>query len=87
MIAVAPSHQRRGIASVLISASEQLMQMRGCTLAVIATGGDSGHAPARAAYDAAGYTALPLVRYYKTLRPLIDGEAENQGRAARMADN
>lgn len=67
MIAVAPSHQRRGVARRLIEASERIMQLRDCSLAVIATGGDEGHASARAAYASAGYTALPLVRYYKPL--------------------
>jgi hypothetical protein len=36
-------------------------------LAVVGTGGDSGHAPARRTYEKAGYTGLPLVRYYKHL--------------------
>jgi len=34
-------------------------------LAVAGTGGDPG--PARRAYEKAGFTALPLVRYYQTL--------------------
>lgn len=67
MIAVAPSHQRRGIATLLITASEERMRAAACSLAVISTGGDEGHRPARATYDAAGYTPLPLVRYYKAL--------------------
>ena len=36
-------------------------------LAVVATGGDPGHAPARGLYEAAGFPALPLVRYYRTI--------------------
>jgi hypothetical protein len=36
-------------------------------LAVVATGGDESHAPARKSYEKAGYTPLPLVRYYKDL--------------------
>ena len=36
-------------------------------LAHIATGGDPGHAAARHTYEKAGFTALPLVRYYKEL--------------------
>jgi len=39
----------------------------GMKLAVVGTGGDEGHAPARRSYEKAGYTALPLVRYYKDL--------------------
>ena len=34
-------------------------------LATVDTGGDGIHAPARRSYEKAGYTALPLVRYYK----------------------
>jgi hypothetical protein len=36
-------------------------------LAVAATGGDPGHAPARRSYEKAGYTALPLVRFYRAV--------------------
>jgi hypothetical protein len=36
-------------------------------MAVVSTGGDPSHAPARRSYEKAGYTALPLVRYYKAL--------------------
>jgi hypothetical protein len=36
-------------------------------LAVVGTGGDEGHAPARRSYEKAGYTGLPLMRYYKAL--------------------
>ncbi|CAM5533340.1 hypothetical protein SCYAM73S_01338 [Streptomyces cyaneofuscatus] len=43
------------------------MSKAGVTLASIWTGGDPGHAPARRTYEKAGYTALPLVRYYKAL--------------------
>ncbi|PVC90671.1 GNAT family acetyltransferase [Streptomyces sp. CS090A] len=43
------------------------MKEAGVTLASIWTGGDPGHAPARRTYEKAGYTALPLVRYYKAL--------------------
>jgi pimeloyl-ACP methyl ester carboxylesterase len=54
------------------------MRAAGCTLAVVATGGDPGHAPARALYEAAGFTGLPLVRYYRGLvardRPGQDGD-------------
>jgi len=36
-------------------------------MAVVETGGDEGHAPARRAYEKVGYTDLPLVRYLKDL--------------------
>lgn len=67
MIAVDPAHQRRGIAADLITYAVDRMREHGAELAVIGTGGDPGHAPARAAYEQAGFTPLPLVRYYKEL--------------------
>jgi GNAT superfamily N-acetyltransferase len=67
MIAVDPEHQRRGIAADLIEYAVERMREHGAELAVIGTGGDPGHAPARAAYERAGFTPLPLVRYYKLL--------------------
>jgi hypothetical protein len=45
----------------------QRLKDGGMKLAVVGTGGDEGHAPARRSYEKAGYTALPLVRYYKDL--------------------
>ena len=67
MIAVDPDHQRRGIADQLIAHAVDGMRRAGLRLAVVATGGDPGHAPARAAYEKAGFTGLPLVRYYRAL--------------------
>ena len=67
MIAVDPEHQRRGIGVLLTSLALDQMKEAGCTLAEVATGGDPGHDPARRTYDRAGFTPLPLVRYYKNL--------------------
>ncbi|MDT4911098.1 MAG: hypothetical protein QOC66_226 [Pseudonocardiales bacterium] len=67
MIAVDPQAQRRGIARALTDHAVWQMRDASCTLAHVATGGDPGHAPARALYEAAGFTALPLVRYYREL--------------------
>ncbi|HJE58634.1 MAG TPA: hypothetical protein K8V84_09005 [Nocardiopsis listeri] len=39
----------------------------GVRVAVVETGGDPGHAPARATYAKAGFTSLPIVRYFKDL--------------------
>ena len=43
--------------------------MRNCgmDIAAVGTGGDTGHAPARAAYEAFGFTLLPSARYLKLL--------------------
>ena len=67
MIAFDPAAQRRGVGRVLTEHAVERLRAAGCTLAVVTTGGDPGHAPARALYEAAGFTGLPLVRYYRTL--------------------
>jgi ribosomal protein S18 acetylase RimI-like enzyme len=67
MLAVDPAHQRRGVASALTSHSVDYLRDAGVAVVDIATGGDAGHAPARRTYERAGFTALPLVRYYKSL--------------------
>jgi hypothetical protein len=36
-------------------------------VAMIETGGDPGHAPARRVYEKADYTLIPNARYFKAL--------------------
>ncbi|MEP7188289.1 MAG: GNAT family N-acetyltransferase, partial [Roseiflexaceae bacterium] len=67
LLAVHLAHQNRGIGTLLNNVALHNMHERGMTMAVVGTGGDAGHAPARAAYEKVGYTALPLARYYKVL--------------------
>jgi len=67
LLAVHPEHQNRGIGTELNTFALRQMKDAGMKLAVVGTGGDSGHAPARRSYEKAGFTALPLVRYYKDL--------------------
>lgn len=67
IIAVDPGYQRRGIATQLMSRSIDHMRDRGMDIAAVGTGGDPGHAPARAVYETLGFTALPGVRYLKLL--------------------
>jgi ribosomal protein S18 acetylase RimI-like enzyme len=67
MIAVAPAQQRAGIAGRLLEHAVAAIRARGVPLAVIGTGGDDGHAPARSLYERHGFTGLPLVRYYRAL--------------------
>jgi len=67
LLAVHPEFQRRGIATQLNQAALDAMKAAGMKMAVAETGGDEGHAPARRAYEKAGYTGLPLVRYFKDL--------------------
>jgi GNAT superfamily N-acetyltransferase len=67
IIAVDPRYQRRGIAQQLMEHSTEHMRARGMDIAAVGTGGDTGHAPARALYESLGYTALPGVRYLRLL--------------------
>jgi ribosomal protein S18 acetylase RimI-like enzyme len=67
LLAVHPEYQNRGIADQLNRFVLERMKASGMTIAVVGTGGDPGHAPARRSYEKAGYTGLPLVRYYKAL--------------------
>lgn len=67
LLAVHPDYQNDGIGTELNNVALDAMQQGGMRLAVVGTGGDPGHAPARRSYEKAGYTALPLVRYYKAL--------------------
>ena len=67
MLAVDPDQQKRGVGSALIETTERFMRDEGMRVALISTGGDPGHAPARAAYESSGYTAMPAVNYFKAL--------------------
>ncbi len=67
MLAVDPAAQRRGVGRALLDDGVELLRQAGVRIVAIGTGGDPGHAPARRTYEAAGFTALPLVRYYRLL--------------------
>ncbi len=67
LLAVHPEVQNLGIGTELNNFALVKMKESGMKLAVVGTGGDPGHAPARRSYEKAGYTALPLVRYYQEL--------------------
>ena len=67
LLAVHPDYQNRGIGTRLNTFALEKVRESGMRLAELGTGGDPGHAPARRSYEKAGYTALPLVRYYKAL--------------------
>lgn len=67
MIAVDPAFQRRGIATRLIDHSIEWFKNAGVSMVMIGTGGDPGHAPARRAYEAAGFELLPVARYFKEI--------------------
>ena len=66
--AVHPDHQRRGVGRALTSAALDRLRTLGAEVASVATGTDAGHAPALAAYRAAGFGAeIAAVRLYRAL--------------------
>ena len=65
MIAVDPDYQRRRIAKALTEHAMQQFRQAGMTTAMVETGGDPGHEPARRTYEAAGFQAFPSVRYFR----------------------
>lgn len=67
LLAVHPEQQNAGVGTELNLFALQEMKEAGMRLAVVGTGGDDSHAPARRSYEKAGYTPLPLVRYYQDL--------------------
>ena len=67
MIAVDPAHQGTGVGVSLMQQAVTQIKAMGVDLAVVMTGGDPGHAPARALYEKLDFNPLNLVRYYRTL--------------------
>ena len=67
IIGVDPNYQRRGISARLTEFALDHMRRQGMDIAVVETGGDPGHAPARASYQAADFTELPIARYFRLL--------------------
>src|SRR5215203_1600904 len=67
IIATDPEYQRRGIAKTLTVAALDHMRDSGMDIAVVETGGDTGHAPAREAYAATGFKLLPIARYFQLI--------------------
>ena len=67
VIAVDPEHQKRGIGAKLLEFSFSWMRDRGLAIAMVETGGDSGHAASRAAYERVGFERLPVARYFRPL--------------------
>lgn len=67
MIAVDPDFQGQGIGTALIEFALDWMKDAGMSIAMVETGGDPGHAPARHTYEKAGFGLLPISRYFKKL--------------------
>jgi len=73
-LAVHPEYQCHGIGTELNRRALAEIERAGVRMAVVETGGDPSHAPARRSYEKAGYTLLPLARYFK----VFDGETDGQ---------
>lgn len=67
MLAVDPQAQNQGIGADLTEVATSWLRNSGMMVAMIDTGGDPGHAPARRVYEKADYTVLPIARYFKAL--------------------
>ncbi len=67
MVAVDPDYQGRGIGSALTEFALDWMKDVGMSIAMVETGGDPGHAPARHTYEKAGFGLFPVARYFKKL--------------------
>jgi GNAT superfamily N-acetyltransferase len=66
-LAVDPDYQRRGIGVVLTDFALDWLKSEGVSVAMVETGGDPGHAPARGTYEKSGFDLLPIARYFKKL--------------------
>jgi GNAT superfamily N-acetyltransferase len=67
MLAVDPDDQGRGTGSALTRHATTWLRNCGVRVAVVETGGDPGHAPARRVYEKVGYTLFPVARYFMAL--------------------
>ena len=68
IIAVLPSYQGRGIGASLLEFGESKIKSCGMKMVMVETVGDSGHKPARQAYESQGYIRWPVARYFKELQ-------------------
>lgn len=67
MVAVEPDFQSQGIGTALVEFALAWMKEAGMSIAMVETGGDPGHVPARRTYEKVGFRQLPVARYFKKL--------------------
>jgi len=66
--AVHPDHAGKGIGTALYDHALAALKAAGMQLATVGTGGDPSHAPARRAYEKAGFSVhLPSIYMYRKL--------------------
>ena len=67
MLAVDPPHQGAGIGTALTEFALDWIRSSGTSIAMVGTGADPGHAPARRTYEKAGMKLVPMARYFMKL--------------------
>jgi GNAT superfamily N-acetyltransferase len=67
MLAVDPPHQGAGIGTALTKFALAWIKGSGISVAMVGTGADPGHAPARRTYEKAGMKLVPMARYFMKL--------------------
>lgn len=67
MIAVDPAAQRNRLGMTLTDYAVDRMREAGMSVAMVETGADPGHGPARALYEGAGFRKVEVARYFMKL--------------------
>jgi ribosomal protein S18 acetylase RimI-like enzyme len=67
MVAVDPDFQNRALGTQLTDWATDWLREAGMSVVLVSTGGDAGHAPARRAYEKAGFTPMPIMNYFKAV--------------------
>jgi GNAT superfamily N-acetyltransferase len=67
MVAVDPDAQRHGIGGSLTEHATAWLREQGMRVAVLGTGGDPGHEPARRVYERLGFQLFPSAQYFRVL--------------------
>ena len=66
-LAVHPDYQNQGVGTALNNFVLDQLREAGMVVAMVSTGGDISHAPARRTYEKVGFIPLTIVNYYKKL--------------------
>ena len=67
ILAVDPSHQRKGVGTALMNFAFDRIKDSGMAMVMVETGDDPGHAPSRATYERNGFKRWPVARYFREL--------------------
>lgn len=67
VLGVDPAFQRQGIGRALLDFAFAWFKDKNLKMVMVETGGDRGHAPSRATYEAAGFDRYPVARYFRKL--------------------